>query len=278
MTVDELIREVRADRTPAGPEALTARSVYLVQHGTRLAGSPQVFRNRYVMVRCESAFGVCAVDAGAVDDEVIELSGRTVAELLDNDRLAVRVAALDAYLGAVAPHREDPRARRVELPTGTPDERAVARDVAIAELLHVEPGQRVALIGVVNPLVAAIRERGGECLPCDLTLEQTHWGDPVERDMHRVLEQADAVLATGMTLGNGTFDVIRETCVRREIPLTVYAQTGAAVARAFLGRGVTGLSAEHVPLSQMSADASPVYLYDTRDATRWGASDSEGVA
>ncbi|MBW3086604.1 hypothetical protein KEM60_02833 [Austwickia sp. TVS 96-490-7B] len=265
MTVPELMTQVLTDTTATGPDALVARSVYLVQHGTRLAGSPQIFRNCYVMVRCETAFGVCAVDIGEVDNNVIDLSGSTIAELLRHPLLPIRVAALDAYLGATAPHREDPRARRVELPTGTPDERAIARDTAIADLLHIQPGHRVALIGVVNPLVAAIRDRGGECLPCDLNLTQTHWGDPVEKDMHRVIEHADMVLATGMTIGNGTFDEIMQACRRRDIPLTIYAQTAAAVARAFLGRGVTSLSAEHVPLSQMSADASPIYLYEAAE-------------
>ncbi|WP_018155279.1 Rossmann-like domain-containing protein [Demetria terragena] len=261
MTVDELIAETLTDATSTGPRALIARSVHWLQHGTRLAGSPQVFRNRYILIRCESAFGVCAVDAGVVDEEIIELSGTPIADLLADHRLPVRVAALDAYLGAVSPHRHDARAQRIVLPAGTPDERAVARDKAIADLLEITPGQRVALIGVVNPLVAAIRERGGECLPCDLTLDQTQWGDPVDRDMNRVVDQADSVLATGMTLGNGSFDRLRERCAERSIPLTIYAQTGAAVARAFLGNGVRAVSAEPFPLSQMSAEETALYLY-----------------
>ncbi|AKU14777.1 Rossmann-like domain-containing protein [Luteipulveratus mongoliensis] len=258
MTVDDLIASTLAN--PAYAD-LRARSVFWVQHGTRLAGSPQLFRNRYVLVRVEAAFGACAVEEGELDGAVADLSGSTVAELLAHPALPVRIAALDACLGAVRPHRDDPRAELVTLPTGTPDQRAVARDAAVTSLLDITPGQKVALIGVVNPLVAAIRERGGECLPCDLALEQTHWGDPVTRDMNAVLQQADSVLATGMTVGNGSFDVIRETCQSRGIPLTMYAQSAAAVVREFLGSGVTALSAEPMPFSQLSADASPLYLY-----------------
>ncbi|KNX38925.1 Rossmann-like domain-containing protein [Luteipulveratus halotolerans] len=258
MTVDELVAQARSE---TGACDLTARSVFWVQHGTRLAGSPQLFRNRYVLVRVESAFGACAVEEGELDGSVADLSGSTVADLLAHPALPVRVAALDAHLGARSPHRDDPRAERVLLPTGTPDQRAVARDAAVASLLDITPGSRVALIGVVNPLVAAIRERGGECLPCDLALTRTHWGDPVTSDMAAVLERADAVLATGMTIGNGSFDTIRETCARRGVPLTVYAQSAASVARALLGRGVTALSAEPMSFSQLSADESPLYLY-----------------
>lgn len=95
MTINDLITRILGDDSPSGPAELMARSVYLVQHGTRLAGSPQLFRNRYVMVRCESAFGVCSVAEGTVTDAVIELSGSSIAELLRHECEAVRVAALE---------------------------------------------------------------------------------------------------------------------------------------------------------------------------------------
>ena len=96
---------------------------------------------------------------------------------------------------------------------------------------------------------------------CDLNLSLTAWGDPISADMDLVLEQADQVVATGMTLGNGSFDVIRAHCLAAGKPLTVYAQSGAAVARHFLGHGVTALSAEHFPFSQFSADETALYRY-----------------
>ncbi|GAA1081665.1 Rossmann-like domain-containing protein [Tsukamurella spumae] len=238
-----------------------ARSVFFVAHGTRLAGSEQRYRNRYVLVRVGDAFGACAFEEGELDPDIADLSGEPLAALLEHAAQPLRIAAADAALGAAAPHREDPRAERRMLPTGTPDARAIARDAAVAELLTVAPGARVALIGVVNPLVAAIRERGGEPLLADRNLQRTHWGDPVADDHRAVLAEADAVLATGMTLGNGSFDEILATCRERQLPLAVYAQSGSAVARAFLGSGLSALSAEHFPFSQFSADASPMYLY-----------------
>jgi hypothetical protein len=186
----------------------------------------------------------------------------------------VRVAALDAYLSRVRPHREAPEAEQITLPTGTPEQRARARDAAIAGLLDIAPGARVALIGVVNPLIEAIRARGGTCLPCDLNLRTTQWGEPVCDDMTEVLARADAVVATGMTLSNGTFDLILEHCRQRALPLVVYAQTGSAVARAFLSAGVTAVSAESFPFSQFSADATVLYRYTATGApaTAAGAS------
>lgn len=253
MRVSELLEQ---------PTDRVATSVFWACHGTRLAGGDVTYRNHYVLVRCGSAFGAASVRAGEVDPVGCQnLSGSPIAELLATAPYPVRIAALDALLAAERPFRGDPEPEQVVLPAGTPEVRAVARDTAVAGLLDVDPGARVALIGVVNPLVAAIRERGAECLPCDLDLRATQWGDAVSDSADEVIDKADAVVATGMTLANGTFDGIVERCRSRGIPLTIYAQTGAAIARAFLGHGVTALSAEPFPFSQFSADPTVLYRY-----------------
>ena len=262
MTVDDLIAGVRAGEHGAPPSELVATSVFWLHHGTRLAGGNTTYRNQYVLVRCGRAFGACAFEAGEIDPDVCrDASGSTLDDLLHAGPLPLRIAALDAYLAAIRPHDGE----TVELPAGTPEVRARARDAAIAGLLDIAPGAKVALIGVVNPLVAAIRERGGVCLPCDFNLRTTQWGDTVAPAMTEVLAAADAVVATGMTLGNGTFDPIVDQCRARDVPLVVNAQSGSAVARAFLGAGVTALSAEPFPFSQFSAE--PTLLHRYRAAT-----------
>ncbi|WP_228980697.1 DUF364 domain-containing protein [Streptomyces sp. DH12] len=244
------------------PGELAVTSAFWLHHTTRLAGSQVTYRNSYLLMRSGDAFGACSFEAGEVTpDFCADASGHTLDTLIRHESAAVRVAALDAYLGRVRPHRDAAEAETVVLPTGTPEERAQARDAAVAGLLDIAPGAKVALIGVVNPLVAAIREQGGVPLPCDFNLRTTNWGDPVTDDMDQVLDAADAVVATGMTLGNGSFDRILEHCRKQELPLVVYAQTGSAVARAFLGAGVTALSAEPFPFSQFSADATALYRY-----------------
>ncbi|ROS37863.1 Rossmann-like domain-containing protein [Amycolatopsis thermoflava] len=261
-TVADLTAEVLAGKHGPDPAELTATSVFWLHHGTRLAGGDVTYRNSYVLVRLGAAFGACAFETGQLTPEVCaEFSGAPLEELLRQDSVPLRIAALDAYLSAAAPHEAQPAAEPVVLPAGTPEARAHARDAAIAGLLDIAPGARVALIGVVNPLVAAIRDRGGTCLPCDLNLRRTQWGDAVTPEMGEVLGVADAVVATGMTLGNGTFDEIVRRCRERSVPLVVYAQTGSAVARAFLGDGVTALSAEPFPFSQFSAAPTALYRY-----------------
>ncbi|MEQ4207373.1 DUF364 domain-containing protein [Actinopolymorpha sp. B17G11] len=265
-TVADLLTSAVAGELGPAPASQAATSVFWLHHGTRLAGGDVTYLNQYVLVRVGRSFGACAFEAGEVEVSICaDASGRPVASLLGADMpLPIRVAALDAYLAEQQPHREAAAAglaERVELPYGPPEVRARARDDAIAGLLDVGEGARVALIGVVNPLVAAIRSRGGDCLPCDLNLRTTQWGEPVTDDMRKVLDVADAVVATGMTLSNGTFDEILRRCREREIPLVVYAQTGSAVVRCFLGAGVTALSAEPFPFSQFSAEPTPLFRY-----------------
>lgn len=260
--VEELTADVLAGRHGTPPHHLVATSVFWAHHGTRLAGGDTTYLNQYLLVRVGDSFGACAFEADEVDPAVCrDASGASLDSLLRDGPRALRIAALDACLAAASPHREAAAAEAVTLPTGTPEHRAAARDAAVADLLGSATGRTVGLIGVVNPLVAAIRERGGEPLLCDLNLRTTRWGDPITDDMHAVLDTADAVVATGMTLGNGTFDTVLGRCRERGVPLVVYAQTGSAVARAFLGAGVTALCAEPFPFSQFSADATTVYRY-----------------
>lgn len=260
--VDDLVRAVLRGEHGPDPAGQHAVGAFWVRQSTQFPGTGHKYRNYYLVLRVGAGFGGCCLERDQLPSEIAEeLSGRSVAELLVDPRAPVRIAALDAYLCAAYPHRDDPRATPMLLPHGTPLQRAEARDRAIAGLLDIVPGQRVGLIGVVNPLVAAIRAHGGSCLPCDFNMDTTADGTPVVRDMGPVLEEADMIVATGMTLGNGSFDTILAAVRRRGIPFVVYAQTGSAIVPRFLGHGVTGISAEPFPFSQFSADPTPIHLY-----------------
>lgn len=264
---------LRGDYGP-NPDGLHAVGAFWVRQSTQFPGTDTKYRNYYLVLRVESGFGGCCVERDQLDSVIAEeLSGRSVAELLRDARTPVRVAALDAYLSLVRPHRQAAEAQVLMLPHGTPLERARARDEAIAGLLKIEPGMRVGLIGVVNPLVAAIQTQGGMCLPCDFNLQRTQDGTEVVRDMRPVLAQADLVIATGMTLSNGSFDEILASVRARGIPLIVYAQTGSAIVPRFLGHGVAAVSAEPFPFSQFSADPTPIHLYRA-----FGAGDARAAA
>ncbi len=265
-SVASLTSSVLAGDLGPAPSSMPVTSAFWLHHTTRLPGADITYRNYYVLLRVGEVFGACSFEAGEIDPEYCaDASGVTLDALLADGPLPVRIAALDAYLAAVEPHHLAPQAEEVVLPAGAPDVRARARDAAVAGLLDVGAGTKVALIGVVNPLVDAIASRGGVCLPCDFNLRETASGLPVSRDMTEVVDAADAVVATGMTLSNGTFDVLLDRCRQQAKPLAVYAQTGSAVVRSFLGSGVTALSAEPFPFSQFSSRPTSLYRYHCQD-------------
>lgn len=252
---------LRAEHGP-DPATLSAVGAFWVSQSTQFPGSDSKYRNYYLVLRVQSAFGGCCLERDQLDACISEeLAGRRLDELLHDARLPVRIAALDAYLALAYPHHRQACMHTAWLPAGTPLQRAQARDAAIAGLLDISPGMRVGLIGVVNPLVEAIQARGGQCLPCDFNLDRTAGGIQVAKDMAPVLAQADLVIATGMTLGNGSFDRIIEVARARALPLVVYAQTGSAIVPRFLGHGVAAISSEPFPFSQFSADPTPIHLY-----------------
>lgn len=260
-SVDALIAQTLAGLHGPDPAGLTAVGAFWVRQSTQFPHTTQKYRNYYLVLRVGAAFGGCCLEREQLDSAVAEeLSGLDLATLLRDARLPVRIAALDAYFGAVLPHR-DSAAQVLPLPAGTPLQRAQVRDAAIASLLPIRPGLRVGLIGVVNPLVEAITRQGGICLPCDFNLEHTADGTPVQRDMEPVLASADLVIATGMTLANASFDRILQVLRARGVPLIVYAQTGSAIVPRFLGNGVAAVSAEPFPFSQFSADPTSIWLY-----------------
>jgi len=261
MTVAMLWESIVSGELGTHPRELSATGASYIYQTTQFPSSETKYHNYYLLLRVESYFGACSHMPDQISIDVAgELSGTPLDICICDSRLPIRIAAMDAYLGTIFPHAEY-CSNAMDLPAGTPVERANLRDNLIADTANITPGMKIALIGVVNPLISAIRHRGGICLPCDLQMEKTQWGEPVEKDMEKVLNEADGIICTGMTLSNGTFDRIVERASVRNVPLTVYAQTGSAITARFIGKGVTGLVAEPFPFSQFNAGVTQLYCY-----------------
>lgn len=259
--VGNLLEQIITGNLGKNPGELSVTGASSIYQTTQFPLSKTKYHNYYLLLRVESYFGACSHTAEQLDMKIAaELSGLPLINALNDVRLPVTIAAMDAYLGVIYSHQTH-CSNIVAIPGGTPVEKAVFRDRLIAESADIKPSSKVALIGVVNPLIEAIKQRGGICLPCDLQMEETQWGEKIEKDMEKVLNIADNVICTGMTLSNGTFDRILERVLEKNIPLTVYAQTGSAVVAQFIGRGVTSLVAEPFPFSQFNAGSTQLYCY-----------------
>lgn len=244
------------------PGNVRAAVAFVTVQGSRHSGRRTGYVNTVLSVRVGTAVGSCAVEPGRIGDrEVQDIVGRRVDELLAHPALPVRVAALDAYLAFLTPHTEHPRCRTVRIPAGNSLEKSTARAEAVAELTHVPTGGRVVVIGVVNSLLVALRKRNTPYVACDLKGGHTEWDEPVLTDHREAIDRAQAVLASGMVLGNGTFDEISGLCRDRDLPLTMFAQTGSAVLRGLLGHGIDALSAEPYPFFWLTGEETRLHHY-----------------
>ncbi|AZP15487.1 Rossmann-like domain-containing protein [Streptomyces aquilus] len=262
LTFDGLLARARAGELGPDPAAQRIAVAFTTRQAVRHEGRGTGYRNEVLSLRLGAAVGSCAVEPGALPDGAVEeCVGADVATLLAHPLLPVRVAALDAYLMHVTPHTPEHGARPAALPAGTSLEKSRARAQAVIGLLDVPTGARVLVVGVVNSLLEALRSRGLRYVPCDLKGGRTEWGEAVVVDALAAAGRCDALLVSGMTLGNGTFDPLREHARTYGKQLVAFAQTGSAVLPRLLGHGVSAVCAEPYPFFWLDGGAGVVHRY-----------------
>jgi putative heavy-metal chelation protein len=261
-SVSELIELVLAAQLGPDPADQRISVSFLTRQSALHSGRGRGYRNEVISLRLGAAVGSCAVEPDEVQPSLVDdCVGATIAELLNHSVRAVRIAALDAYLMRLHPHDHAPNAEPVTIAGGSSLEKSMARAAAVVDLVPARPGQIVLVIGTVNSLLAQLRRRGERYLACDLTGGTTEWGETIITEASAVLGEADAILASGMTLGNDTFEPLLRHVRRDGIPLVMFAQTGSAVLPWFLGDGVHAVSAEPYPFFWLDGGHTVVYHY-----------------
>ncbi|MGW9213914.1 Rossmann-like domain-containing protein [Embleya sp. NPDC055664] len=260
--LDDLLVRVRAGEFGADPNqervSTAFRTVQAVRHAERTTG----YRNEVLSVRLGAAVGSCAAEPGTLPaDTIDECVGARVADLLAHPLAPVRIAALDAYLMRACPHGPEHGARAYPLPAGSSLTKSRARARAVVELLPLARVRTVLVVGVVNSLLERLRTLGIGCVPCDFEGGRTEWGEPIHRDAEAELDGCDAILASGMTLGNDTFEPLRAHAASTGKPLVMFAQTGSAILPHFLGAGVSAVCAEPYPFFWLDGGPGVVYRY-----------------
>ncbi|WP_200302021.1 Rossmann-like domain-containing protein [Streptomyces adelaidensis] len=262
-TYDELLERARSGELGPDPRASRIAVAFVTRQAVRHDGRGTGYRNEVLSLRLAGAVGSCAVEPGALPDAAIDdCAGADVARLLDHPLLPVRVAALDAYLMHVRPHTPQNGAHSFPLPAGTSLEKSRARARAVVELLDLPTGATVLVVGVVNSLLEALRSRGLGYVPCDLKGGVTEWGEEIVTDaLDEAADRCDALLVSGMTLGNGTFEPLRRHALAHGKQLVMFAQTGSAVLPRFLGHGVSAVCAEPYPFFWLDGGPGTLHRY-----------------
>lgn len=259
---DELVARVRAGELGPDPASQRIAVAFTTRQAARHTGRVTGYRNEVLSLRLAGAVGSCAVEPGALPDRTVEdCVGADVARLLEHPLLPVRVAALDAYLMHTDGHTPASGARPVALPAGTSLEKSRARANAVVELLGLPPGATVLVVGVVNSLLDALRSRGLRYVPCDLGGGSTEWGETVVTDALGEAGRCDALLVSGMTLGNGTFEPLRRHAAANGKQLVMFAQSGSAILPRFLGHGVSAVCAEPYPFFWLDGGPGTLHRY-----------------
>lgn len=262
---DDLVARVLDGEFGPDPRTRRIAVAFSTRQAVRHEGRGGGYRNEVLSLRLGAAVGSCAVEPGALPDAAVEdCVGADIARLLAHPLRPVRVAALDAYLTQVLPHTPANGARPWSLPAGSSLRKSRARARAVTGLLDAPPGARVLVVGVVNSLLEALRTRGLSYVPCDLKGGTTEWGEAIRTDALAELTRCDAVLASGMTLGNGSFEPLREAALRHGTPLVMFAQTGSAVLPRFLGSGVSAVCAEPYPFFWLDGGPGSIHRYRDR--------------
>ncbi|MEV6261575.1 DUF364 domain-containing protein [Streptomyces sp. NPDC051784] len=265
----ELLDRALAGELGPDPAALRIAVAFTTRQAVRHDGRGTGYRNEVLSLRLAEAVGSCAVEPGALPDSTVEeCVDADVARLLRHPLEAVRVAALDAYLAYAFPHTPGNGAEPVPLPAGTSLVKSRARAKAVVELFDLPAGSTVLLVGVVNSLLEALRARGLTAIPCDFKGGETETGEPVATDALAEAGRCDALLVSGMTLGNGTFEPLRLHALEHGKQLVMFAQTGSAVLPRLLGQGVGGVCAEPYPFFWL--DGGPGTIHRYRDSCTGG--------
>lgn len=258
MTLADLVELVRGGGLGLDPAGCPVSVGFTTRQGARHATRGQSYRNTVVSLRVEEAVGSCAVE-DISDGEVHGCVGASVLDLLDHSNPAIRTAALDAYLAHVRPHHLS-ATKSITVGPGSSLAKSMARAEAVIDLLDPAPGDRVLVVGVVNSLLHHLRARGVTYVPCDLKGGRTEWDEPIATDAESALDGCDLVLASGMTVGNGTFEPLLATGK----PMVMFAQTAGAILPWFIGSGVRAVSAEPYPFFWLDGGPTTIHHYTER--------------
>ncbi|WP_326770996.1 DUF364 domain-containing protein (plasmid) [Streptomyces sp. NBC_01591] len=259
---DDLVQLVLAGRIGPDPRTQRIAVAFTTRQAVRHEGRGSGYRNEVLSLRLAEVVGSCAVEPGELPDGAVEeCVGADIARLVEHELPPVRVAALDAYLMHALPHSPGNGARPCPLTAGTSLEKSRARAKAVVDLIDASPGATVLVVGVVNSLLEALRARGLAYIPCDLKGGTTEWGEAVRTNSLAELERCDAILASGMTLGNGSFEPLRRHAQRHGTPLVMFAQTGSAVLPRLIGSGVTAVCAEPYPFFWLDGGPGTIHRY-----------------
>jgi len=181
-----------------------------------------------------------------------EYIGHDFLELKIED-LALKVSLFDSIYGELFPVRNK---KQLILNTNSLDKLKWRTQIIVEEakrLLGNVNNKRIVNVGVVGDVLLTFQELGAYVIVTDfdssIIVNNNIFNIPIRNKIYtlEVLKNADLTVVTGMTIATDTIDDIVETCLRNNVKIIVFAETGANLADYYLKCGVDVYLSEHFP-------------------------------
>lgn len=244
--VADLMNELIAEHTCGSSQLCDAQITAWWNMEVHFQPEPRERHFHYRILSCiVNGQGICYVDPAEPVSES-QFLGTCAYNALFKANTQERVAILDALL-------QDRPATHAQCHSlhGTPKRKAHWRAALVADAVSrslATTKKRVHMIGVVGLIADELIARGFSVTGTDMDPHLTANGSSFPIEVYSaehnsiLIRDCDLVLATGMTLGNGTFQDILAECTAQGKQIALYAETGSAIAETLAARGVIDMS------------------------------------
>lgn len=244
----ETFRSYAIQNVTANRRELEIECITIVSEFAKLSGNSQLYSDPYLLVQLASgARGCCFASADDLRPGLQGFVGRSALDALQHADDLLSVALLDAvYLGLDHPGVRDPSYTRPY--SGTAEQNGKLQGSILADLLTVEPGDTILVVGVVEDIVNELVARRANVQLHDLILGGGMVaGRAVSSDPVASLVGVDKILLTGNTLKTQTLSFYLQAASEASIPSVVFAMSGGSLAPLYLGYGATAVTVERFP-------------------------------
>lgn len=240
------------------PESLIIRGIWNTKYAIDLplSTSSRPLNLEYILLQTTDQ-GCCYIDPSVaftgIDDSLI---GKSIIDI-DADHSAVRIASLDAVFSQLAG-----KPTQIFNITGKTFEKSIARaQIIVDEAKHIlrrkkpKNGKKFKIVnvGVVSDILRVLSEEGfADIVASDFY--ETIVGDNIFGANVRhgnqtidLIEKSDLAIITGMTLANGSLDLIIPAANKSNTSLVMFAETGANFSSTYVKLGVDSVVSESFP-------------------------------
>jgi hypothetical protein len=263
-TIEGFARLASGYRDVLSEEEMTVECITAIHEQALLSGNDHVYNDPYFVVQLAGGMRGCCFGFPAESGlDLREFIGTPALAALDEAPDFLAVCLLDAIFQEI--NRLEGIVPTSSVPyEGTAAQNGRLQAKVLADLAHVEPGTRVALIGVVEDIARELLDRGAEPMLADLYLAgESVCGLEVSGNASSLVARADAVIMTGNTLKTRTIDALLALAASRGTRTVVFAMSGANIAPRYRASGADAVTTERFPYFWYPGLGSTIDIFES---------------